>query len=146
MDNSNRYNFEKFFQNRKLVAFTVGLMGMILLDLTISASLLFWITPLLIGIIAGLLYGSASGGAFVALGSMLGRFLSMITMAFTTPGMLRTGDLFLAAIGDVLGSPLPAGSLIIILVSMIISALLSYLGGTTGGSAAKIVRTIVSAD
>ena len=146
MSNLRNLDINTILQYKKTLAFSIGLIGMVLLDLTVSSELAFWITPLLVGILAGVVYGSAFGGTFAALGSMFGRLISTMLIAVTTPGMLRTGDLFLAAVGDVLGAPLPTGSLIIILLSMIISALFSYLGGTTGGSAVKLIRSLSIAE
>ncbi|MFX0120809.1 MAG: hypothetical protein ACFE9A_15600, partial [Candidatus Hodarchaeota archaeon] len=69
--------------------------------------------------------------------------VSILLMILTIPGLMRTLDLFLAAIGDVLGAPLPPGSLIMILLSSVICGIFGLLGGLIGGSGVKITLGIL---
>ena len=144
MSEKNYFDYiQSLLQYRRSIAFALSLLGVCIIDLTVAANLPFWLTPLLVGIIAGVIIGSAQAGLFAALGTMVGRFVSIIIMVLTTPGMLKTADLFLAAIGDVLGAPLPSGSLIVVLLSVIICGLFGLFGGLAGGSATKLTKTIM---
>ncbi len=131
--------FQILLQYRRIIAFGLCLLGQTILDLLIGSSLPFWMTPLILGIVAGVIVGYAQAGIFSALGSMVGRLVSILIMVFTKPGLLETSDLFLAAIGDVLGAPLPPGALIVVLLSVIICGIFGLLGGLVGGSATRIV-------
>ena len=140
MSEKNSFDFfQTLLQYRRIIAFGLCLLGLAIIDLVIGSSLPFWIAPLILGIIAGVIVGYAQAGIFSALGSMAGRLLSIIIMIFTKPGLLETSDLFLAAIGDVLGAPLPPGALTIVLLSVVICGLFGLFGGLAGGSATKIV-------
>lgn len=134
---------QTLLQHRQSIAFALSLIGVAILDLTIASSLPFWLTPLMLGIIGGIIIGSAHAGLFTGLGTLTGRFVFILIMILTMPGLMETLDLFLAAIGDVLGQPLPPGSLIVVLLSVGICGLFGCLGGLTGGSATKIVRILV---
>ncbi|MFX0122448.1 MAG: hypothetical protein ACFFAE_02340 [Candidatus Hodarchaeota archaeon] len=125
---------------RRSIAFTIVLFGVAITDLTITYSLPFWMSPILFGIIGGIIIGSAYAGVFTALGALTGRFVSILIMVLTMPGLIETLDFFLAAIGDVLGAPLPPGSLIIILLSSVICGLFGLLGGLLGGSVTHITK------
>ncbi len=128
---------------RRSIAFAISLIGVTIIDLTIASSLPFWLSPLILGIIGGIIIGSASASLFTGLGTLVGRFVSILIMILTMPGLLKTLDHFLAAIGDVLGAPLPPGSLIIILLSSVICGLFGLLGGLVGGSATKITKSLL---
>ncbi len=128
---------------RQIIAFAVSVIGVVLIDLTIASSLPFWLHPLFVGIIGGIVIGSSRAGLFTGLGTLVGRFTSILIMILTMPGLLSTLDLFLAAIGDVLGAPLPLGSLIVILLSVIICGLFGLFGGLASGSATKLTKTIL---
>lgn len=127
-------------QYRRSIAFGLSLIAIAIMDLTIASSLPFWLGPLILGIIGGIIIGSASAGLFTGLGALVGRFLSLLIMILTMPGLLKTLDLFLAAIGDVLGAPLPPGSLVITLLSVLICGLFGLFGGFVGGSTTALVR------
>ncbi|MHA2408428.1 MAG: hypothetical protein ACXACA_08675 [Candidatus Ranarchaeia archaeon] len=128
---------------RRSIAFAIGLIGVTIIDLTIASSLPFWLNPLILGIIGGIIIGAANAGLFTGLGTLVGRFVSILIMILTMPGLIETLDYFLAAIGDVLGAPLPPGSLIIILLSSVICGLFGLLGGLVGGSATKITKFLL---
>ena len=134
---------QTLLQHRQSIAFALSLICVAILDLTIASSLPFWLTPLMLGIIGGIIIGSAHAGLFTGLGTLIGRFVSILIMILTMPGLMETLDLFLAAIGDVLGQPLPPGSLIVVLLSVVICGLFGCLGGLAGGSATKIVQILV---
>ncbi|UCG90008.1 MAG: hypothetical protein JSU57_05975 [Candidatus Heimdallarchaeota archaeon] len=134
---------QTFLQYRRTIAFGLSVIGVGVIDLTVATYLPFWLSPVLFGIIAGIIIGSAYAGLFAALGAMVGRLISIIIMVLTMPGALKTADLFLAAIGDVLGAPLPPGSIIVVLLSIIICGLFGLLGGFTGGSATKITKIML---
>lgn len=138
-ENTSNDFFQILLQYRKIIAFSLCLLGLAILDLLIGSSLPFWLAPLILGLVAGIIVGYAQAGIFSALGSMIGRLLSILIMVFTKPGLLETSDLFLAAIGDVLGAPLPPGALIVVLLSVVICGLFGLLGGLAGGSATKLV-------
>jgi hypothetical protein len=125
---------------RRIIVISISLVGIVLLDLTISSSLPFWLPPFVFGIIGGIIIGTAGAGLLTGLGTLIGRFISISIMILTMPGLLRTLDLFLAAIGDVLGAPLPPGSLFVILLACVICGLFGLLGGLVGGSATKLTR------
>ncbi|UCE12792.1 MAG: hypothetical protein JSV04_11430 [Candidatus Heimdallarchaeota archaeon] len=127
-------------QYRRAIAFGLSLIVTTIIDLTIPTTLPFWLSPLMLGIIGGFIVGSASAGLFTGLGTLVGRFVSILIMILTMPGLLRTLDLFLLAIGDVLGASLPPGSLIIILLSVLICGLFGLFGGITGGSVTVLVQ------
>ncbi|UCG03260.1 MAG: hypothetical protein JSW11_04565 [Candidatus Heimdallarchaeota archaeon] len=129
--------------NRRSVAFVVGLIGVFILDISIASFLPFWLSPLILGVIGGIIIGSARASLFTGLGTLVGRFMSILTMILTVPGLLETLDYFLAAIGDVLGASLPPGSLMIIFLSSVICGLFGFLGGLVGGSATKITRLLL---
>ncbi|MFX1253623.1 MAG: hypothetical protein ACFFCZ_18575 [Promethearchaeota archaeon] len=131
---------QKVYQYSKPIAFGLVILGTLLVDLTIGAILPFWITPLTLGIIAGILIGSAQAGLYAILGAMLGRLMSILVMVLAVPGLLETLELFISAIGDFIGVTLPGGSLIIIILSMLISGIFAGLGGTTGGSIVQLFK------
>ncbi len=137
------FDIRRILQHPRLIAFIIALIGMIVIDLTIASSLPFWLIPFILGIIGGIIIGSASAGLFTGLGTLAGRVVSILIMILTTPGLMETLDYFLAAIGDVLGAPLPPGSLIIILLSSIICGLFGLLGGLIGGSATEITKILL---
>lgn len=128
---------------RRTIAVVLSLVGVIIIDLSIASSLPFWLPPLVLGIIGGIILGTACAGLFIGMGTLIGRFVSILIMILTMPGLLRTLDLFLAAIGDVLGAPLPPGSLIVILLSSVISGLFGLLGGIIGGSATNLTKGLL---
>ncbi|MFX0064091.1 MAG: hypothetical protein ACFFC7_18120 [Candidatus Hermodarchaeota archaeon] len=132
---------QKVYQYSKPIAFGLVILGTLLVDLTIGAILPFWITPLTLGIIAGILIGSAQAGLYAILGAMLGRLVSIFVMIIAIPGLLETLELFISAIGDFIGVTLPGGSLIIILLSILINGIFAALGGTTGGAIVQLVKS-----
>lgn len=136
-------NIRKILKYKRSIAFIISLMGMIIIDLTIASSLPFWLSPLILGIIGGIIIGSAYAGLFTGLGTLAGRFVSILIMILTTPGLIETLNYFLAAIGDVLGAPLPPGSLVIILLSSVICGLFGLLGGLLGGSGTRLTRLLL---
>ncbi len=136
-------DIRKILKYKRSIAFIISLMGMIVIDLTIASSLPFWLSPLILGIIGGIIIGSAYAGLFTGLGTLAGRFVSILIMILTTPGLMETLNYFLAAIGDVLGAPLPPGSLVIILLSSVICGLFGLLGGLLGGSGTRLTRLLL---
>ncbi len=142
-DKNNLKILKTILEYHQTIVFTVSVIGVVLIDLTIASSLPFWLHPLFMGIIGGIIIGSSRAGLFAGLGSLVGRFVSILIMFFTMPGLLSTFDLFLAAIGDVLGAPLPPGSLIVVLLSVIICGLFGLFGGLASGSATKLTKTIL---
>ncbi|MHA2246205.1 MAG: hypothetical protein ACXADY_14670 [Candidatus Hodarchaeales archaeon] len=128
---------------RQIIAFAVSVIGVFIIDLTIASSLPYWLPSLVLGIVGGIIIGSSRAGLFTGLGTLVGRFASILIMILTMPGLLSTLDLFLAAIGDVLGAPLPPGSLIVILLSVVICGLFGLFGGLASGSATKLTKTIM---
>ncbi|MFX1533826.1 MAG: hypothetical protein ACFFDI_06290 [Promethearchaeota archaeon] len=131
---------QKVYQYRKPIAFGLVLLGTLLVDLTIGAILPFWITPLTLGLVAGILIGSAQAGLFAILGAMLGRLLSIFFMILTIPGLLETLELLISAIGDFIGVTLPGGSLIVVILSVLITGIFAALGGTAGGSTVQLIQ------
>ncbi|MHA2298983.1 MAG: hypothetical protein ACXAEU_12750 [Candidatus Hodarchaeales archaeon] len=134
----------KTLQYKKTIAFVLPLLGIFIIDLTIGPLLAFWMVPLVLGVISGILVVSARVGVFSALGTMMGRLLSIIFMVLTVPGFLATLDLFINAIGDFIGISLPAGALIVILLSVLFCGIFTALGGMTGGSLARIVQIFMA--
>ncbi|MFW9905169.1 MAG: hypothetical protein ACFFFH_12595 [Candidatus Thorarchaeota archaeon] len=132
--------------DQRSIAFLIGLVGVFFLDISIAAFFPFWLSPLVLGIIGGIIVGSARAGLFTGLGTLVGRFVSILLILLTIPGMLETLDFFLAAIGDVLETPLPPGSLVIILLSSVICGLFGLLGGFLGGSATKITKFLLKTE
>ena len=130
-------------EDRRSIAFGISLLGVFFLDISFASFLPFWLIPLALGIIGGIIIGSAYGGMFTGLGTLIGRLISISLMMLTVPGLSRTVDYFLAAIGDVLGTPLPPGSLIILLLSSVICGVFGLLGGLLGGSATKITKFLL---
>jgi len=144
MSDKNNLDFLKtMLEYHQTIAFTVSVIGVVIIDLTIASSLPFWLPSLVVGIVGGIIIGSSRAGLFTGLGTLVGRFTSILIMILTMPGLLSTLDLFLAAIGDVLGAPLPPGSLIVILLSVIICGLFGLFGGLASGSATKLTKTIM---
>ena len=144
MSDKTNLNFLKtILEYHQTIAFTVSVIGVVIIDLTIASSLPFWLPSLVVGIVGGIIIGSSRAGLFTGLGTLVGRFTSILILILTTPGILRTLDLFLAAIGDVLGAPLPPGSLIVVLLSVIICGVFGLFGGLAGGSATKLIKTIM---
>ncbi|MFX1286616.1 MAG: hypothetical protein ACFFB5_23470 [Promethearchaeota archaeon] len=137
------FDIRRILQYPRSIAFIIALIGVIVIDLTIASSLPFWLIPLIFGIIGGIIIGSASAGLFTGLGTLAGRVVSILIMTLTTPGLMETLNYFLAAIGDVLGAPLPPGSVVIILLSSIICGLFGLLGGLIGGSATEITKILL---
>jgi len=131
-------NIQKFVQNKKAVGFSISFILLFLSDIFFAKEMPYWFFPLLIGIVIGIYIQIPLAGIYTSLGVMLARFLTIFLNNFIFPGLLKTGDLFIAAIGDVLGIPLPFGSLLIMILSLIICGLFSLLGGLFGGSAARL--------
>ncbi|WP_455141809.1 hypothetical protein [Candidatus Hodarchaeum mangrovi] len=129
---------QKSAQNKKLIGFSISFILIFLSDILFVKYMPFWIFPLLIGIGIGIYLQFPLSGIFALLGAMLARFFTIIINILTSIGTLKTGDLFMAAIGDVLGIPLPFGSLLIIIMSIIFCGLFSLLGGLLGGSATRL--------
>lgn len=142
-EKTNRDFLSTIIEYRQIIAFAVSVIGVLIIDLTIASSLPFWLPSLVVGIVGGIIIGSSRAGLFTGLGTLVGRFVSILIMIMTMPGLLSTLDLFLAAIGDVLGAPLPPGSIIVVLLSIIICGLFGLLGGLTGGSATKITKIML---
>lgn len=140
---TDQYNFGKILENREIIVLVISVFGIIISDLTIASSLPFWFPPIVMGIVGGIILGSSRAGLFSGLGTLVGRVVSILLMILTIPGLMRTLDLFLAAIGDVLGAPLPPGSLIVILLSSVICGIFGLLGGLIGGSGVKITLGIL---
>ena len=130
-------------EDRRSIAFMIGLIGVFFLDISIASFLPFWLSPLILGVIGGIIIGSAHAGLFTGLGTLVGRFISILTMILTMPSLSETFDYFLAAIGDVLGAPLPPGTLIIIILSSLICGMFGLLGGLIGGSVTKITNILL---
>ncbi|MFX0206936.1 MAG: hypothetical protein ACFFDT_13195 [Candidatus Hodarchaeota archaeon] len=143
MSETNFSNIKTVLEDRRSIALGIGLLGVFFLDISFASFLPFWLIPLALGIIGGIIIGSAYGGLFTGLGTLAGRLLSILLMILTVPGLSKTFDYFLAAIGDVLGAPLPPGSLIILLLSSVICGLFGLLGGLIGGSATKITNQLI---
>ncbi|MFX1506471.1 MAG: hypothetical protein ACFFDC_10190 [Promethearchaeota archaeon] len=139
-------NIQAILTDQRSIAFLIGLIGVFFLDISIASFFPFWLTPLILGIIGGIIVGSARAGLFTGLGTLVGRFVSILLVLLTVPGMLETLDYFLAAIGDVLGAPLPPGSLIIMVLSSIICGLFGLLGGFLGGSATRITKFLLETE
>ena len=129
---------QKFSQNKKAVGFSISFVLLVLSDFLFANSMPYWIFPLIIGIGIGIYFQFPLGGIYTSLGAMLARFLTINIKIITTSGMLKTGDLFIAVISDVIEIPLPFGSFLIILLSIIICGFFSLLGGLLGGSATRI--------
>ncbi|MHA1225789.1 MAG: hypothetical protein ACTSPV_03525 [Candidatus Hodarchaeales archaeon] len=136
----NRELFEKIYQNKKILGFTISFIGIFLTDLLIAKYMVFWLLPVVFGIIVGIFLGYPIAGAMAGLGAFSGRFLSILIYTFITPGSLKSADLFLSAIGDVLGANLPPGGLLVTLLSMTICGLFALLGGSISGSLTRIVQ------
>ena len=142
---SERYfkSLQSALEDRRLIAFIIGLIGMFFLDISIASFLPFWLSPIILGVIGGIIIGSAYAGLFTGFGTLTGRFISILTMILTMPSLSETFDYFLAAIGDVLGAPLPPGTLIIIILSSLICGMFGLLGGLVGGSGIKITNILL---
>jgi hypothetical protein len=143
MSKTNFNNIKTALEDRRSIAFAISLLGVFFLDISFASFLPFWLIPLALGLIGGIIIGSAYGGLFTGLGTLAGRLLSILLMMLTVPGLSRTFDYFLAAIGDVLGAPLPPGSLIVLLLSGFICGVFGLLGGLLGGSATKITKFLL---
>jgi len=130
-------------EDRRSISFLIGLIGVFFLDISIASFLPFWLSPLILGVIGGIIIGSAYAGLFTGLGTLTGRFISILTMFLTMPSLSETFDYFLTAIGDVLGAPLPPGTLIIIILSSLICGMFGLLGGLVGGSAIKLTNLLL---
>ncbi|MFW9778722.1 MAG: hypothetical protein ACFFE8_07685 [Candidatus Heimdallarchaeota archaeon] len=133
------YSFPQFFKNRKIMAFVFSIFGMLLIDLFLASQLPFWLHPIIIGAIVGIIIGNATGATVALVGALIGRFSSIITITLTRSGVFETADLFLQVIGETLGVSLPAGSLLITMLSMLFCGLFAFIGGLIGGSITKIV-------
>ena len=143
MSKTNFNKIQTVLKDQRLIAFGIGLLGVFFLDISFASFLPFWLIPLVLGIIGGIIIGSAYGGLFTGLGTLAGRFISTLTMLLTIPGLSRTFDYFMAAMGDELGASLPPGSLIILLLSSLICGMFGLLGGLVGGSATKITNILL---
>ncbi|MHA1332269.1 MAG: hypothetical protein ACTSR2_14470 [Candidatus Hodarchaeales archaeon] len=139
-DMINRELFEKIYENKKTLGFFISLVGILLTDLLIARDMPFWLLPVIFGIIVGIFLRYPMAGAIAGLGGFLGRLLSVIVCTFITPGTLKSADLFLSAIGDVLGVNLPLGGLLITLLSMTTCGLFALFGGSISGSLVRMVE------
>ncbi|MFW9997603.1 MAG: hypothetical protein ACFFD4_36520 [Candidatus Odinarchaeota archaeon] len=135
---------KKALQYRKTIAFGLSLVGIFVFDITLGSSLPFWMLPVVLGLVSGILAVSARAGLFAALGAMTGRLLSILFMILTIPGFLATADLFMAIVGSFIGISLPAGALIVMVLSILICGIFAALGGMFGGALAKIIQIYLS--
>ncbi len=124
----------------------MALVGMVISDLTISSALPFWVPPVFLGFIVGILMESSWAGIFAALGAMAGRILAIFVIVSTVPGLLGTLDLFVEIVGGYAGFSMPGGAMIVVAFSAIVSGLFGALGGVAGGSAWKMVTNYLTTD
>lgn len=103
----------------------------------------FWFTPLALGIVSGIIIGSAGKAGLIALlGTMSGRLVAIILVILTVPRELAVLDLFMEVISIYLGMSLPGGATLVIILSVLISGIIACLGGVAGGSGMKLAEEI----
>jgi hypothetical protein len=138
----NKEKILEYSKDAQFISITLAILLTFLIDLIIGKYLIFWITPLIIGLIVGILLNAPRAGVYSAIGAMLGRFFSILILGLTTPGLFQSGDLFLKAIEEVLGFGLPPGMLVITIISVAIIGILSLFSGLAIGALMKILREI----
>ncbi len=134
--------FEIINQYKTPIVLLLSACGIIINDFLFALILPFWLVPLTLGIITGVIHRSYVGGLIGVLGVGLGRFISITIMIVLNNGLLETMNLFMGAIADVLSIPLPPGIFIIVLLSLIFVSIFALLGELIGTSITKIYLEI----
>lgn len=134
----------RIWSRKRPLGLGLALVGMVISDLTIGSALPFWVPPVFLGFVVGILMESSWAGIFAALGAMAGRTLSIFVMVSTVPGLLGTLDLFMEIIGGYAGFSMPGGAIIVVAFSAVESGLFAALGGAAGGSAWKLVTNYLT--
>ncbi|MHA2245317.1 MAG: hypothetical protein ACXADY_10160 [Candidatus Hodarchaeales archaeon] len=133
---------QKLVRQKQRISLIGAIFAILILDLTIASYFPFWLTPIFIGFIIGLIIGTERAGIYAGLGGMIGRLISLIVLLITVPNLPETLNIFIATVGDFLDISLPQGTLVICTFSIIIAGLYTALGGICGGSVIRLLRLL----